>query len=204
MRSVSKLPSEPALVSPPRRSSEPCSPLLCILGVLICVVMLPADGCAQDAAVSEYQVKAAYLYNFAKFVEWPAESFSGASAPFEICIFGRDPFGEVLQDITRGKLVNGRRFEIRGRVTAPAQALSCHILFVSTSATRQFHAILQGLQGRSVLIVGESEGFVERGGMINFVLEGGRVLFEVNQKAAQQAGLKISAKLLSVAKRVMV
>ena len=83
MRSVSKLPSEPALVSPPRKSSEPCSPLLCILGVLICVVMLPADGCAQDAAVSEYQVKAAYLYNFAKFVEWPAESFSGASAPLK-------------------------------------------------------------------------------------------------------------------------
>lgn len=166
--------------------------------------MLPADGGAQDAAVTEYQVKAAYLYNFAKFVEWPAESFSSASAPFEICVFGQDPFGEELQNLTRGKQVNGRRFEIRGGVTAPAQASSCHILFVSTSATRRFLAVAQELQGRSVLIVGESEGFAERGGMINFVLEGDRVLFEVNQKAAQQAGLKISAKLLSVAKQVMV
>ena len=198
MRSVSQLPSEQAPL--PQRSSASCSLLLCLLGALICVPMLPADGGAQDAAVGEYEVKAAYLYNFAKFVEWPAESFSSASAPFEICIFGRDSFGEMLQNLTRGKQVNGRSFRIRSGVAAS----SCHILFVSTSVTRQFQTILQGLQGRSVLIVGESEGFIERGGMINFVLEGGRVLFEVNQKAAQQAGLKISAKLLSVAKQVTV
>jgi len=203
MRSSSQLPSEPALVSPPRKSSGPCSVLLRILAALICLLALSTPGRAQDAAVSEYQVKAAYLYNFAKFVEWPSDSFSSASAPFEICIFGEDPFGEVLQNVIRGKQVNGRSFEIRGRVTAPAQAASCHILFVSTSATRQFQAILQALRGRSVLIVGESPGFAERGGMINFVLEGGRVLFEVNQKAARQAGLKISAKLLTVAKQVM-
>jgi len=199
MRSVSQLPSEQTPASPQRRGS-PSALLLYSLGALICVVMLPTDGGAQDSTVREYQVKAAYLYNFAKFVEWPTESFSSAAAPFEICIFGRDPFGEMLQNLTRGKQVNGRSFKIRSGVAAS----SCHILFVSTSATRQFQTMLQGLQGRSVLIVGESEGFAERGGMINFVLEGGRVLFEVNQKAAQQAGLKISARLLSVAKQVMV
>ena len=199
MRSVSQRHSEQAPASPQKRGG-PSALLLCSFAALLCVVMLPADGSAQDSAVSEYQVKAAYLYNFAKFVEWPAESFSSASAPFEICIFGRDPFGEILQNLIRGKQVNGRSFRIRSGVAAS----SCHILFVSTSVTRQFETILQGLQGRSVLIVGESEGFVERGGMINFVLEGGRVLFEVNQKAAQRAGLKISAKLLSVAKPVTV
>jgi len=205
MRTVSQLPSEQAPVSlPPQRGSGLCSLLLPVLGALICVVVLPAEGRAQDATVSEYQVKAAYLYNFAKFVEWPAESFSSASSPFQICIFGADPFGEALRNLTRGKQVNGRSFEILDGVTAAAQAGSCHILFVSTSATRQFQAILQTLQGRSVLIVGESEGFVQRGGMINFVLEGGRVQFEVNRKTAEQAGLKISAKLLSVAKQVMV
>jgi len=204
MRSVTLQSEQAPVWKPPRRSSGACSLLLCILGALLCVVVLPAEGRAQDATVSEYQVKAAYLYNFAKFVEWPAASFSSVSAPFQICIFGPDPFGDALQNLTRGKQVNGRSFEILDGVTAAAQAGSCHILFVSTSASRQFEAILHGLQGRSVLIVGESQGFVGQGGMINFVLEGGRVLFEVNRRAAEQAGLKISVKLLSVAKQVMV
>ena len=91
-------------------------------------------GTAQDGAISEYQVKAAYLYNFAKFVEWPAKSFTSASAPYRICILGKDPFREALQDLVRGKLVNGREFQIIGNVTAPPQTTSCHILFVSASA----------------------------------------------------------------------
>jgi hypothetical protein len=165
---------------------------------------LSAMGTAQDGAISEYQVKAAYLYNFAKFVEWPAKSFTSASAPYRICILGKDPFREALQSLTRGKQVKGRGFEILGDVTDPAQAARCHILFVSTSGNKQFQRMLPALQGRSILIVGESEGFARQGGMINFVLEGDRVLFEVNQRAAEQAGLKISAKLLSVAKEVTV
>jgi len=203
MPSVSELPSEQAPASAQRRGG-PSTLLLYSLGALICVVMLPTDGGAQDATVSEYQVKAAYLYNFAKFVEWPAKSFASASSPYQICILGKDPFREALQDLVRGKLVNGRGFQIIGNVTAPPQTTGCHILFVSASATRQFQMVLPALQGRSILIVGESEGFARQGGMINFVLEGSRVLFEVNRKVAEQAGLKISAKLLSVAKEVMV
>lgn len=203
MQSLWQLHSEPAARSPQRRGGI-CRCCLRIAAALLFAGTLSATGTAQDSAISEYQVKAAYLYNFTKFVEWPAESFASASTPYQICILGKDPFREALQDLTRGKVVNGRGFQIFVGVTDSAQAARCHILFVSTPANRQFQRMLQALQGRSVLIVGESEGFARQGGMINFVLEGSRVLFEVNRKAAEQAGLKISAKLLSVARQVMV
>jgi hypothetical protein len=173
--------------------------VLWLLGVLM---LLLGRAQAQSSSAGEYQVKAAFLFNFAKFVEWPTGSFSDASAPLQICVFGRDPFGEELRNITTGKTVNGRKLEV-DIVVDLQHARSCHILFIASSVRMPTKQIAEGLRGASVLTVGDSQGFAEQGGMINFVLENDRVQFEVNRKAADQAGLKISSKLLSVAKLVI-
>jgi hypothetical protein len=174
-----------------------------VLWVLGVVMLLLSSAQVQSSTASEYQVKAAFLYNFAKFVEWPPSSFSDASAPLQICVFGRDPFGEELRNITSEKTVNGRKLEVR-QVADLQHARSCHILFVASSGKTAVKQIVEGLRGVSVLTVGDTKGFAEQGGMINFVLENDRVQFEVSRKAAEQAGLKISSKLLSVAKLVIV
>ena len=166
------------------------------------VVLLLSNAGAQSPTAGEYQVKAAFLYNFAKFIEWPPSSFSDASAPLQICIFGRDPFGEGLRNITSNKTINGRKIEI-DTVVDLQHARSCHILFIASSVPMPVKDIVEGLRGASVLTVGDTKGFAEQGGMINFVLENDRVQFEVNRKAADQVGLKISSKLLSVAKLVI-
>jgi hypothetical protein len=158
---------------------------------------------AQAPTAGEYQVKAAFLFNFAKFVEWPPSGFSDASAPLRICVFGQDPFGQELRNITNEKTVNGRKLQV-DQVSDLQHARSCHILFIARSGTTSVTQIVEGLRGASVLTVGDSKGFAEQGGMINFVLENDRVQFEVNRKAAEHSGLKISSKLLSVAKLVIV
>ncbi len=169
-----------------------------LIGVVLCSLAVGTQ--AQSAG--EYQVKAAFLYNFAKFVEWPPSSFSDASAPLQICVFGQDPFGQELRGITNEKTVNGRKLEVR-HVVDLQHARSCHILFIASAQRTSMKRILEGLRGASVLTVGDTKGFAEQGGMINFVLENDRVQFEVSRKAAEQAGLKISSKLLSVAKLVI-
>jgi len=173
------------------------------LRVLGLAMLLVSAGRAQSPTTGEYQIKAAFLYNFAKFVEWPSSSFSDASSPLQICIFGRDPFGQALRDITNQKTVNGRKLEVN-QVTDLQHARACHILFIASSGETPVKQIVDGLRGAGVLTVSDSKGFTDQGGMINFVLENDRVQFEVNQKAAEQVGLKISSKLLSVAKMVTV
>jgi hypothetical protein len=174
-----------------------------VLWVMAVVMLLLSGTRAQSPTAGEYQVKAAFLYNFAKFVEWLPSSFSDASAPLQICVFGRDPFGEELRDITKEKTVNGRTLQVH-HVVDLLHARSCHILFIASSEEAQVKQIVEGLRGASVLTVGDTKGFAEQGAMINFVLENDRVRFEVNCKAAELAGLKISSKLLSVAKLIIV
>ncbi len=157
---------------------------------------------AQSPTAEEYQIKAAFLYNFAKFVEWPASSFHDEAAPFQICVMGRDPFGEGLLNITREKTVNGRKFEV-DTIADLEHARTCHILFVAASVKMPMQQIIEGLHGASVLTVSDTKGFAEQGGMINFVLQDDRVQFDVSLTAVGQAGLKISSKLLSVAKVVI-
>jgi hypothetical protein len=166
------------------------------------VVLFLSSMVAQSSAAGEYQVKAAFLYNFAKFVEWPSSSFSDANSPLRICVFGQDPFGQELRDIANDKTVNGRKLQVN-QVADLQMARTCHILFIASSEKAQMKQTLESLRGTGALTVGDSKGFVEEGGMINFVLENDRVRFEVNHKAAEQAGLKISSKLLTVAKSVM-
>jgi hypothetical protein len=155
---------------------------------------------AQESQPSEYQIKAAFLFNFAKFVEWPPAAFPGASSPFVIGVLGENPFGGDLERTIRGKTVGNRRFVIK-EVASMAEARDCHILFISTSERKRLAEVLEALRGVSVLTVGEMDGFTEGGGMINFAREarGTRVRFQVNNEAAKKAGMKISSKLLSLA-----
>jgi hypothetical protein len=173
-----------------------------VLWALGLVVLLFGRTQAQSPTAGEYQVKAAFLFNFAKFVEWPSSSLPDPSAPLRICILGRDPFGEELRNITKEKTVSGRKLQIDQLVDLQ-QARACQIVFIASSERAHLKEILEGLQGANVLTVADTKGFAEQGGMINFVLENDRVQFEVNRKAAEQAGLKISSKLLSVAKLVV-
>jgi YfiR/HmsC-like len=170
-----------------------------VLGV---VVLLVSCTRAQSPSAGEYQIKAAFLYNFAKFVEWPPSSFRDESAPLQICVIGRDPFGEALRNITHEKTVNGHKLEVH-QIVDLRLARTCHILFIATSEQAQLKRILESVEGSDALTVGDTKDFIEQGGMINFVLENERVQFEVSRKAAERAGLKISSKMLAVAKVVI-
>ena len=173
-----------------------------ILWALGFAMLLLGRTRAQSPTAGEYQVKAAFLFNFAKFVEWPSSNLPDPSAPLRICILGRDPFGEELRNITKEKTVSGRKLQI-DQVVDLRQARTCQILFIASSEKAQLKETLDALQGANVLTVSDTNGFLEQGGMINFVLENDRVQFGVNRKAAEKAGLKISSKLLSVAKLVV-
>jgi hypothetical protein len=147
-----------------------------------------------------YPVKLAFLYNFTKFVEWPAGSYRDARAPLAICIVGHDPFNPDLEGELRTRTVGSHPVEVR--TLRPNDALSvCHIVFVPVSEKDQ-DRILRDLNGSSALTVGETDGFAVRGGIINLTVEDNKVHFEVNQLAADRAGIRISSKLLSVAKIV--
>ena len=169
-----------------------------VLWVLGVVVLVISPMCAQSAPAGEYQVKAAFLYNFAKFVEWPPGSFADRAAPLRICVLGQDPFGEELRNIASDKIINGRRLVV-DEVADLMAARSCHILFIASSKKAEMKQIIESLRGADVLTVGDTKGFAKMGGMINLVLDDDRVRFEVNQTAAEQTGLRISFKLLRVA-----
>jgi hypothetical protein len=150
------------------------------------------------AEVEEYQLKAAVVYNFAKFVEWPPQSFASASDPIAVCIIGENPFGGWLGETLGGRAVGGRSFVIR-HVSEPHEVTRCQILFVSSSEKKRFHAILAEIRADGVLTVGDTPGFAALGGVVNLRLDGETVRMEVNIESAKQKKLQISAKLLSLA-----
>lgn len=160
---------------------------------------LAADAAPQT--YEEYEVKAAFLYNFAKFVDWPEDAFPDAGAPLVIGILGDDPFGGALEQIIKTRLINGRKTVIKHFKNQPAQE-PCHVLFISPKERKSLPQILKALAGKSTLTVGEAENFTQLGGIINFVNRDDKVGFEINEDAAQRANLKISSKLLKLAKVV--
>ena len=164
------------------------------VAMLVCT---PAHPENPPKGPSEYRVKAAFLYNFVKFVEWPATP-AAQEGPIEICVLGKDPFGGALERVVEGKTVNDRALVIRhfGDIAA---ARSCQVLFVSTSEAGRVSEIIKAVRGWSVLTVSEINRFSERGGIINFLMEGQRVRFRINTKMAASAGLTISSKLLELA-----
>lgn len=155
----------------------------------------------QTPPPGEYEVKAAFLYNFAKFVEWPSTAFPGPDSPMIIGVLGEDPFGKELDLTVAGKLVQGRPLQVR-RWRRIENVESCHILFFSSSERRAVPELLGRLQSAPVLTVGEQEQFIAQGGMISFLLEENRVRFDINNLSARNAGLKISSRLLALASHV--
>jgi hypothetical protein len=172
-----------------------------VLMLTICATIASPflDAQAQDAG--EYPVKAAFLYNFAKFVEWPPETSGGPSAPLVLGVLGDDPFGGTIDQLVAGKTANGRPLVVR-RLKWGEDLRQCHILFISSSEHKRLPQILEALRGASVLTVGDMDQFGQQGGMIQFVLEQSKVRFEINIAAGEQARLKFSSKLLALAKTV--
>jgi hypothetical protein len=153
---------------------------------------------AQTAISKEYQVKAAFLYNFSQFVVWPAEAFPEAQTPLVIGVIGEDPFGAYLDEIVQGEQVNNRPLIVQ-RFHQVEEIKVCHILFVSQSETKRLEEIFARLKGRNILTVGDIDGFAKQGGMIRFVTEKNKVRFRINVEAAKAAKLTISSKLLKPA-----
>jgi len=176
----------------------PLTRLAPIASLLLLLPCAPLES--QDGAPSEYAVKAAFLYNFARYVEWPAEA-KPESGPFVITIVGQDPFDGVIDDALRGKSVAGRSVELR-RVRRASEIAQSQIVFISSSEKSQLAQILEHLQGMPTLTVGEAENFAESGGIIRFRMERSRVRLDVNTGAAQRARLRISSELLKLARIV--
>ncbi len=170
----------------------------CALSLAFLLVAGPVH--AEETPPGEYRVKAAFLWNFAKFIQWPTNAFTNDTAPFVIGVLGDDPFGEDLVQTVRDKQINAHPIAVRSFRTA-AEAKGCHILFVSASETGRLEDIFKSLRGSPVLTVGDSGQFIKTGGMINFVFEGNKIRFQINDDAAKTADLKISSKLLSLAVR---
>jgi hypothetical protein len=170
-----------------------------VAAMVLSVALFSAANVEADASAPEYEIKAAFLYNFAKFVEWP--NLGQASAPMVLCVLGKDPFGSILDQRIQGKMINGRLLVIN-RVTRIEDAMTCQVLFISASEKQRLPEILERLQKASVLTVGDMGEFAEEGGMISLKMEGARVRFDINLAAANRARLKISSKLLQLASAV--
>ncbi|HYT71643.1 MAG TPA: YfiR family protein [Gemmatimonadales bacterium] len=153
---------------------------------------------AQTARASEYQVKAVFLFNFAQFVDWPAEAFPGSDTPVVIGVLGDDPFGGVLDQTVRDERLRGRPFQVR-RYQSVDEIKICHILFIGRSDADRPAGILAGLKHRPILTVSDADGFAERGGTIRFVTDRSRIRLQINLEAAEAAHLTISSKLLRLA-----
>lgn len=156
---------------------------------------------AQDDAPSEYAVKAAMISKFVNFINWPEQSFEAPSDPVILTVLGADPFGSDLEDMMQGVTVTGRRIVVQ-RVRDERHLTPCHILFVSGSEQERFKEIIQRFQGRGLLTVGDTAGFCEQGGVVNFYREGRHIRFQINPSAAVRERITISSQLLKLARIV--
>ena len=153
---------------------------------------------AQSTTPPEYQVKAVYLFNFAQFVDWPAQAFPETQGALVIGILGEDPFGNYLDETVRGEKANGRTLLVQ-RYRRVGEIKACHVLFIARSESDRLEQIFASLKGRGILTVGDVEDFALRGGMIRFVTEKGKIRMRINLEPVKAAGLTISSKLLRVA-----
>jgi len=179
---------------------------VCRFGAAILAVLAALSGVrlasTETNPTSEYQVKAAFLYHFAQFVEWPEETFKDANSPVTYCTLGEDPFHGSLDAALHGKTIGARSFRVQ-HFKQPQVIQGCQVLFIGAGEKKLLPAILAGVNGSSVLTVGESEHFAQEGGMIGFCLEENKIRFEINLETAQKSKLKISSRLLALAKSVI-
>ena len=181
-----------------RRRSAPFT-LLCAFATLVGLLgggLRIAAGAAP--AATEYEIKAAFLLHFSRFVEWPAGAFAAPNAPLFICVLGDDPFGPILEAIVRNEMVDSHPIAVAHHRSAD-QADRCHILFVGRLAEPLERQIFDQLHGKNILTVSDNDEFARRGGVIGFLAVNGKIKLQVNRASAEQAQLRISSKLLRLA-----
>ena len=152
------------------------------------------------ATASETELKAAFLYNFAKFVEWPADAFSSETVPLRVAVFGDEETTAKLKAMLSDKKAHGRSFEVK-RVFSPQEAKNAQIVFITSTESRRTLLILDAVKKLPVLTIGDSDDFLDSGGMINFYFEEAQLRFDINPEAAEKVKLVISSKLLRLAKK---
>jgi YfiR/HmsC-like len=174
------------------------SPLL----VLLLLLAQAARSFAADPqTLTEYQIKAGFFFNFTRFVDWPESAFVTASSPILMCVLGETPLTDLVTDVALGKVVNGRAVSIR-RVKASDDLRRCNLLFISAEEERHTAEILGSVKKTSTLTVGETPGFAQAGGMINFSIQENKVKLELNLEATTRVGLKVNSKLIAVSRLV--
>ena len=168
---------------------------------LMLLMGLGAQSVAESARPTEHEIKSVFLYKFARYAEWPSETFADSAAPVVISVLGRDPLSDVLAKVVRGKTVLGRPIHVE-RIDELGAKESCHILYISRSKRRQLKPILAAIERQPLLTVSDIASFARDGGMIGFRTSEERVSLDINPAAAQRAGLRISSRLLKIAKIV--
>jgi hypothetical protein len=178
--------------------ASPAKPLFTIAALLICAWSITAGSMVVLGQVSEADVKAAFLFNFAKFVDWPPQVFSRPDSPFTICLLS-DPFNGTLDKLVRGETLDGHHLVVR-RVKSREDFATCQILYFSTAPA--VSPDIAAAANQPILTVGDNPDFINQGGIIRFVTAGGKVRFQINPEAATRASLKISSRLLNLAEIV--
>ena len=154
-----------------------------------------------DTTGSEYQVKAAFLFNFTKYVKWPESAFDNERSPIVVAVVGDDPFGRLLDEALHDKAIGARKYEVRRFKTAE-DLEACHVLFVSASESTKIAKIGEHYASTSTLLIGDTEHFAVRGGAIGFYFEDKKTRFEINTDATKRATLELSSQLLKLARIV--
>jgi hypothetical protein len=169
--------------------------------ILLALLLFHLAVGAHAQTSREDQIKAAFIYNFTKFIEWPAQSFTDGNAAIVIGVLGDSPMAGVLDDVVRGRKVNGRPITVR-RIRSAAEAASAHVIFVSATDISYWTQVQAAIETSPIVTVGESPSFIQSGGTINLVVQGDKLRFEINMTAAERSGVKISAQLQKLAAAV--
>lgn len=170
---------------------------------MVFLMLAPAGRsfAADPQTLTEYQIKAGFFFNFTRFVEWPESAFATASSPILACVVGETQLTNLLIDVAAGKVVNGRAVSIR-RVKPSDDLRVCNLLFISAAEQRRTAEILGSVKRINTLTVGETPGFAQAGGMINFSIQENKVKLELNLDTTTRAGLKVNSKLIAVSSLV--
>jgi hypothetical protein len=171
--------------------------------MLLLLPLLLGSPLKTRAQSREYTLKAAFLFHFTQFVDWPAKAFAETNSPFVIGVYGTDPFGKALTEVVEGERVKGRTIVVEHfKSISEALQKKPHILFISSSESQNINKVVKALEDRPILTVADVDRFASRGGMIRFITENNKIRFRINNVAAQSAGLNISSKLLRLAEVV--
>lgn len=190
-----------------RRKFPPNLPLILIVALALLISSIPATpaglsaSSAEASAVSAVQVKAAYLYNFTLFVEWPQGSFSSPEEPITVCVLGDGQMADVLDATLKDKKSKGRSFLVKSSKW-PQDLKQCHIVFVGPGAAKDPEKILRDFSAARALVVADMPGAAGQGAAINFFRDGERIRFEINLAEARKGGFTISSRMLQLARIV--